>query len=599
MNAPAHNLDTSDPPSNSARLLRSRLQLWATLRAHRIAILLVAAMAVLLVTSMQSESPTTDEPLHLTRGLSYYWGPDASLSYSHPPLGNAFAALTIALRERRVDVASLQGFETGEVWTLARRLLGTDYHERRAWFFEARAMVAVLCLALALYVYQLTARLFGRSAGVWALVFLAFHPTVIAHGRLVTTDLPVTLAMVVAAGELVLFLVGGSRWHGALAATAVGVALVTKYSGFLLIPLSVAAVAITAVLRVGRYRNLTFTRSIAAAAVYVLVSALGSVFIINAAYRFERTGLTAAEMLSLPEPAPTEPRGFGGDVLDKYSPLPSLPPSLPIPLPYTYVFGVSVLRAHGGDGHPTTFFGEPMRHGHFAYFPVMLLIKTPLPLMAAVVFAGIVFVRRRGRVSLAALLLAAYAAGVVLIATRASINIGVRHVLPMIPVLALIGGVGFAHALRALPSGRARQWLARATVLASVGGVVWSFPDYLSDFNLLVGGKAGGERISIVGEEWGQDTARFAKALRARGIREVYFSGDSFTSRLELLRQRVKPKRLGCPDVLPSNAYVAVQARDLARQRDSCARWARDRTPAFDVNGHVFVYRTGPAEQPF
>ena len=559
---------------------------------------LLVLLAALLGTSMIDESPTTDEPLHLTRGLAYYWGPDASLSYQHPPLGNAFAALPVALTAPSVDMGSLEGYAKGETWTVARALLAPHYGKRRPWFFEARVMMALLCVALAYYVYRLGVKLYGPAVGLWALLFFALHPTLIAHGRLDTTDMPVTVAMVIATGELVFYLLGGSRRHGLLAAVAVGAGLVTKYTGVAMVPLASLAVLLTAAFGLGRYRELPRVRALAEAGVFLLLSAAIALFVINAAYRFEGSGLTAGEMLSLPEPAPDEPKGFGGEVLERASILPKLPPGLPIPLPYTYVFGLSVLRAHGGDGHATAFFGEPMRHGHPAYFPVMLLIKTPLALMFGLGAALLVAVRRRGRLSLASWLLSGYAALLVLMATRGSINIGVRHVLPMIPIMCLFGGLGVVHLMRASDPEKARRF-AIGVVAACVGGVIWSFPDYLSDFNLLVGGRAGGQRISIVGEEWGQDTWRLGRALRQRGIPEVYFSGDSFTSRLELRRQQVGQLKFGCPKVLPSNAYVAIQARDIAREGDTCARWTRGRTPLFDIHGHVFVYRTGPNEQPF
>jgi 4-amino-4-deoxy-L-arabinose transferase-like glycosyltransferase len=553
----------------------------------------------LLGTSMIDESPTTDEPLHLTRGLAWFWGPDTSLSYSHPPLGNAFGALAVVLSAPRVDMGALPAYEKGEVWKVARDMIGAHYGRRRPWFFEARAMVALCCLALAYYVYRLGKRLFGPAVGLCALGFFAFHPTLIAHGRLITTDMPVTLTMVVAVGELVTFLNGGSRWRGAAAAFLVGAGMVTKYTGVLLVPLATLAVLATAALRVGRYKHETLPRALGSAAIYLALSGLAALFVINAAYRFERSGATAAQMLAWPEPAPDEPRGYGGEVLEKSSILPKLPGWLPIPLPYTYVFGLTLLREHDATGHPTTFFGKPMSGGHPAYFPIMLLIKTPLVLMAALAYAGIVFWRRRGRVSLPAALLAAYATCFVLLAMRAALNIGVRHVLPMIPIMALFAGLGAVQAFRAIPSDVVRRRFAIAALVAAAGGMVWSFPDYLSDFNWLVAGRLGGQKISVVGEEWGQDTLRLGRELRERGVDTVYFSGDSFTSRLELARQKVATKRLGCPNVLPENAYVAIQARDVARQRDTCARWTQTRTPDFDIHGNVYVYRTGAHEAPF
>lgn len=598
MSAPASQLEPKpgdaapDPPAPGGWQLTES-------RERRIVLAFLGVLALLLGTSMIDESPTTDEPLHLTRGLAWFWGPDTSLSYSHPPLGNALGALPVVVSASRIDMGAVPGYDKGEVWKVARDMLGSRYGKRRPWFFEARAMIALCCLALAYYVYRLGKRFFGPAVGLCALGFFAFHPTLIAHGRLMTTDMPVTLVMVVAVGELVTFLNGGSRWRGAAASFLVGAAMVTKYSGVMLVPLASLAVFATAGLRVGRYRHRTLLRALGSAAIYLALSGLAALFVINAAYRFERSGATVAQMLARPEPAQDEPRGYGGAVLETSSILPKLPGFLPIPLPYTYVFGLSLLRAHDATGHPTTFFGKPMSDGHPAYFPVMLLIKTPLVLMAALAYAGVVFWRRRGRVSLPAVLLAAYATCFVLLATRAALNIGVRHVLPMIPIMALFAGLGAVQAFRAIPSEFVRRRLAIAAFVVAAGGMVWSFPDYLSDFNWLVAGRLGGQKISIVGEEWGQDTLRLGRALRERGIATVYFSGDSFTSRPELWRQKVTTRRLGCPNVLPENAYVAIQARDVARQRDTCARWTQSRTPEFDIHGHVYVYRTGADEAPF
>jgi hypothetical protein len=163
--------------------------------------------------------------------------------------------------------------------------------------------------------------------------------------------------------------------------------MVTKHTGLLLVPLASLAVIVVAAFRAGRYQHWSVTRALAAAALYLALSGLAALFVINAAYRFERSGATASQMLAWPEPGPNKPRGYGGAVLETSSVLPKLPGWMPIPLPYTYVFGLSVLRAHNSDGHPTTFFGQLTAHGHPAYFPIMLLIKTPLVLLAALGYA--------------------------------------------------------------------------------------------------------------------------------------------------------------------------------------------------------------------
>jgi 4-amino-4-deoxy-L-arabinose transferase-like glycosyltransferase len=493
-----------------------------------------------------------------------------------------------------VPLSTLDGYTSGEVWTLARALFNREsYSQRRIWFFEARAMVALMTLGLAWYIFRFAHELFGREVGLVALFFVAFNPTLIAHGRLMTTDMPVTVAMVVTLGELLRYLAGGSRDHACAAALMGGFALVAKYTGLLVIPIAGLIVVLAVLLRLGRYATATRWQALRSGLLLLTLSAATMLFVVNAAYRFEYTGATAAEMLSLPEPAPGIERGFGGDLLERHSFLTAVPSRLPIPLPYTYVFGLTSLRSHADGGHPTTFFGESMSHGHLAYFPVMLLIKTPSLILLGLLAALLELLRRRGRVSPFAFALALFAGVVLAIAMRTSINIGVRHVLPTMPVLALLGALGAVHGWRRVQPGPIRTGLVATAAALHLIGMAWSFPDYLGDFNAIAGGRRGGERVSVVGEEWGQDAARLGRELRARKIRSVYYNGSPFTARFELRRFRVTAKRISCPAMLPANATIAVSARDKSRDRRGCWRWTHGRTPLFDVDNHVFVYQTG------
>jgi hypothetical protein len=190
-------------------------------------------------------------------------------------------------------------------------------------------------------------------------------------------------------------------------------------------------------------------------------------------------------------------------------------------------------------------------------------------------------------VSFSALLLA--------LAMRGSLNIGVRHVLPLMPALAVLAGRSTALVLQHVS---ARSWSSGAATIATaahVSGMAWAFPDYLSDFNLLVGGRSGGEKISIVGEEWSQDLIRLGRELSARGVRTLYFDGDNATVGPELARFGVKVRRLGCPKRLPSAGHAAVSARNLARRGPRCYPWTSSTPPAFEIPGHIFVYRSVPA----
>jgi dolichyl-phosphate-mannose--protein O-mannosyl transferase len=233
---------------------------------HLIAVGLLIGMGALMLLSMREESPTTDETVHLTRGVSFYWGDAASLSYAHPPLGNALSALPIVIDEPHQDVTKADGYDLGQVERVARALLEEHYPDRRKWFFEARAAVALIALLMAGYAYLLGNALFGPVAGLVGLAFVALHPTLIAHGRLMTTDMPVTAAMLFCTGETILYLIGRARWHALTAALMFGAAVTTKYTALALLPvLGLLAIA-CAWFGLGRYAGMPRKRALLASA---------------------------------------------------------------------------------------------------------------------------------------------------------------------------------------------------------------------------------------------------------------------------------------------------------------------------------------------
>ncbi len=557
---------------------------------HAAALALLAGMGFLLPASMRDESPTTDEAVHLTRGVSYYWGHGASLSYAHPPLGNALAAIPVVLREQWRDVTKIDGYDRGAVDRVARALLVDHYPERRRWFFEARAAVSLIALAMAGYCYFLASALFGPWVGLVALGFVALHPTLIAHGRLMTTDMPVTAAMFVCLGEFVLFLIGRSRWHAASAALMFGAAITTKYTALALLPLLGAMAGACALLGLGRYAGMERAKALKSVALFGLFVAATGLLSINAVYRFDRTGMRVDEILQIPEPVNQITRGYKGLLLERRSVLKFLPGWVRLPVPYTYVYGLTSISVHERGGHSSAFFGTPQRRGHPMYFPVLLAIKTPLLQIGGLIAAAVICVWRRGRVSLAAWLLTFFAGALLLAATRAGINIGIRHILPMLPVLAVLAGLGAVRAFSLVRRSELRTSVIAVLIGAHVWGMSWCFPDYISDFNALVGGRIGGERISIVGEEWGQDMKRMGAALQEQGIEHIRFNVDTFTSTLELAQFGVAVERLGCPKQAPQRGWVAISARESARYPE-CSRWAEGVEPKITINNHIRVYR--------
>ena len=146
------------------------------------------------------------------------------------------------------------------------------------------------------------------------------------------------------------------------------------------------------------------------------------------------------------------------------------------PLPLTeLVIGVRDLARKNQLGHESYLLGESRRTGWWYFFPVVLGVKTPLGFLLLAI-AGIVLVTRSPdkRPVL-------FAAAIFAVCLVSNIDLGVRHILPIYPLLAL----GAANVVVNAPP----RWLLIPCALAAwtVFDSVRAAPDYLAHFNEIAG----------------------------------------------------------------------------------------------------------------
>jgi hypothetical protein len=155
---------------------------------------LVALSIVLAVTSLLGDSPTFDEPLHVTAGVAAWETGDYRLSPEHPPLARLWCTLPVLWQPHAWLPADNAGWVKCGIIECARDFLfNTPGNDPQRLIVAGRLMMVLLLGATVLATYALGRDLFGRSAGLLAAALAALSPSLLAHGRLVTTDLPVTL----------------------------------------------------------------------------------------------------------------------------------------------------------------------------------------------------------------------------------------------------------------------------------------------------------------------------------------------------------------------------------------------------------------------
>jgi dolichyl-phosphate-mannose-protein mannosyltransferase len=208
-------------------------------------------------------SATNDEAVHLVAGFSYWKTRDFRLNPEHPPLAKLVAALPLLLFGPKFSA-------TGENWKRAAEFrFGFDflYHnDTDRLLFWSRTMM-ILLAAVGLIVTFLWARdMFGIPEGLFAAAMYAFSPNLLAHGMLVTTDVPLAVFSVLA---LYLFW----KQKDLFAGLALGAAMASKFSGVFL-PLLIVIICIA---RDGR-----------AAIKRLLIMGGASLLVIEAAYLFSQ-----------------------------------------------------------------------------------------------------------------------------------------------------------------------------------------------------------------------------------------------------------------------------------------------------------------------
>lgn len=570
-----------------------------------LAALALGLMFALALGSIGDESPTFDEQGFLVRGLAYLRGEANGgtrvIRVGHPLGLNALNAALL------VDDSTVRlPFDD-------RSLGGTDFHrpaERFLWeigndvahvMFLARLPTIWLGLLLAAIVGRWAREVLAGwgprpaagAGGLVALMLVAFDPNVLAHTRLVTTDLGLAAGAALAGYTLWRFLKRPSWSRAAVAGVGLGLLQNTKFTALLFLPLF-AVVVLLALWQRRRDRRELMRSVLLVALVYPAVALL----VLWATNGFQ-TG---------PLQSPLPFLGTLGGA------------SIPLSLHFDQLLDI------GGrlqTGAPAFLLGQYSDSGWWYYFPVALALKTPLPSLLLVAAALIRIVitfrdplaRRERGFDVAALLIPAL--GYFAIALTTDINLGYRHLLALLPFLYVLAGAVVGEALGVAGDRRPRQ--ARGWQMLAVGtlswlfvATLWIYPSFLSFFNAFAGGPDNGWRALVDSNiDWGQDLGRLRAWQDANGGQRVWLSYfgegrpeyygiaydglDSFPPRL--MNSNARPFY----PADPAPGWYAISATTLQGvhfANHDQFRVFRERPPEDKVGYSIFLYRQPARGEP-
>lgn len=448
----------------------------------------LATFLGMMLAASPRKSASFDEQFHLGAGYSYLKTGDYRMASTHPPLGGMIAALTILGDDAIVLPQDNWQWETGNRW---------DWSDLWLWFVNdngpeiiQRARLGIMALGLLLVtaIWFWSRSLFGRWGALIATLLVAFDPNIVANSRQITTDIPLTCFLFLTMWQLWRWLMM-PRWYGVLVVGILtGLTLAAKYNGVLLAPLIFFTLIIHP-LPVGRARARAWLDRLGA----LLAIGVTALAVLWALYKFD-FGSATLFGVTLPMPAPW----------------------------YWNQLGLTVgnLVAQG-EIKPDFLMGMVGTEGWWYYFPVAIMVKTPLPLLVMMLAGVIAMFRYRTVREQAAIWLPPLA--FLLVALSGVLTIGYRHVLAALPFAALLAGNNVRWAQgRSINVQRVLQGVGAALLLWLVVSTVRFWPNHDSYFNELAGRWQNWSNLLVDSNlDWGQDLPALAQLQQQMGIAQL------------------------------------------------------------------------------
>ncbi|MGH9239723.1 MAG: tetratricopeptide repeat protein [Vicinamibacterales bacterium] len=552
---------------------------------------MIASFAAVFVTlelgAHSRNSATWDEPMHLTAGYVALAHRDYRVDPSHPPFMRMWAALPLLAMPIKVDQAALDRASSPEwdrdAYEFARRFVFVHNDADRL-LFAARSMIVIWGLVLGLLVFAWTYEWLGFIPAVLSLIFYTLEPNMGAHASLTTTDFGVTCFTLGAVYFLWRTCRRPSRLNVSGLSIFVALAVVTKFSGLILGPIVLSLLVIAA----SRRRI-----SLRQAGVVTAVVAITTLSLVWTVYRFQYApaGVDGARLRYDDAPFAREHAPKLAQVvgwLDDRRVLPN-------------AFTQGLLHSQATSRQlPAFLAGNYSADGWWYYFPVAILVKTPAALLVLLAAGLLVYVRQRRSLGWSNELFVLVPIVIYLGAAMSStINIGLRHVLPVFPFLLLLA-VGGAGALLT-----ARRPIGAITIVAITafwGGTYAAvYPHTLTFFNVFVGGPQNGFKyLSDSNLDWGQSLKALKKWMDNAGVAHVnlayfgsadpaYYGIDCThlpgapTFALPLITKPRLPGYVAISATVASGVYLSPSWRLFYRG-------FRDQTPVATIGNALHVY---------
>ena len=435
---------------------------------------LLAVLVLIQTTSLRHKGLTTDEPLHYQYGYRVL---------------NGSPERTGAINSSTMPFSSVHAMTSGNLAVFARTAgISLD----SSWIGQVkrgRYATILLSLLLALYVLTWSYELYGRNGALLSLSLYVFDPNLLAHGQLVTADLPAALMTTMALYHFWHFLKLGGKRRALFSAVTLGLSQLAKYSCVYLYPIFLAIAPLycrfthaSEVTSPDRSHSLTW--NLRRWFIVIIFFAAVSIVTINLGFGFNGVG-TPLSGYTLKDP------------FFKTLQATSIVSNLPLPLPVPYVQGLDLVKfeermgeAWGNiymAGHLRVNHHDGTLHGFPGYYFYAAFFKVPIATQIIFLVALFAYFSRRAQPAASGLrreevfLLVPILLYWVYFNFLFNAQIGIRHVLPVFALATV-----FCGRLLAAPDSKLRQYTAVILVVWVAASALSYYPHFISYFNEFV-----------------------------------------------------------------------------------------------------------------
>ena len=505
-------------------------------------VLLIIILGFVQISSLLADSQTVDEGPHILAGYSYLKTGKILLNPEHPPLLKAWSALPLLILNPDLPEEVKNAADTKaelDQWGLSYEFLHKNRVPADTIIFWSRLMMVILAILGAVGIALIARIWFGNLAGIFAFILFAFDPNVLAHGRLVTTDVGSAIFIFFAAYAFYLFL---KKPTALLAIGSGGVftlALAAKFSSLTLLPVFLILFAIKLI-----KEKSDLKKYLKLIPLFILTAfiALWTIYGFNiekpindpkVKQLYERN----AELLKDPS-AYQDSNGknywMARFVIHTFDPrkqpgigLKWAADNVSVPA-YRYFRGLSDFLAHSYRGHYAYLTGHIYETGVWQYFIIAYLVKSPIPLLILLAFSFCVFAvirMRKNNFPLAGYALIIAPAIYWLISIKSSINLGIRHLMPIYPFYVVM----IAGAILLIIKNSPKKYQIFTKIIFAIL-MIWFlaesaiiYPHHLSYFNELIDGPKNGHQYLLDSNiDWGQDFLRLKEYIKNKNLDSVY-----------------------------------------------------------------------------